>query len=75
MKKEWLVILFFLTDQQGTAQMITNRDSLKHIIVTTEKDSTKSNALWNLGFSYAFVHQDSAVLYASEALELAKKTG
>ena len=73
MKKRWLIILFFLTYLPVAAQMITNRDSLKHIIVTTKQDSTKSNALWYLGFSYAFVHQDSAVLYASEALELAKK--
>ena len=56
------------------AQIVTNRDSLKHIIATTKEDSVKINALWNLGFSYAFVHQDSAILYANEGLQLARKT-
>src|SRR5574339_160282 len=73
MMKYWLSILFLFASLQLHAQMIINRDSLKYIIATTKEDTSKINALWNLGFSYAFVHQDSAIQYASEGLELSKK--
>ncbi len=73
MKKYRLIILFLFVKFFANAQMITNRDSLKHVVVTATEDTSKVNALWNLGFSYAFVHQDSAVMYANEGLEIAKK--
>jgi two-component system NtrC family sensor kinase len=73
MKNYVLIILFIFANLYVNSQMITNRDSLRRVIVTTKEDSTKINGLWNLGFSYAFVHQDSAILYANEGLELSKK--
>ena len=74
MKRLWPIIFFLFTYLQLNAQMITNRDSLKQVIAKTKEDTSKINALWNLGFSYAFVHQDSAILYANEGVELSKKT-
>ncbi|HEX6847341.1 MAG TPA: ATP-binding protein [Chitinophagaceae bacterium] len=73
MIKYWLNILFLFTTLHLHSQMTVNRDSLRQVIATTKEDTSKINALWNLGFSYAFVHQDSAIQYASEGLELSKK--
>jgi two-component system, NtrC family, sensor kinase len=75
MKKNRLIILFLFTSLYVNAQMITNRDSLKQVIATTKQDTSRIIALWNLAFTYAFVHQDSAILYANEGLELSKKAG
>jgi two-component system, NtrC family, sensor kinase len=74
MKRLSPIIFLLFTYLHLNAQMITNRDSLKQVIATTKEDTSKINALWNLGFSYAFVHQDSAIWYANEGLELSKKT-
>jgi len=73
MKSRWLVILSLLAGLYANAQMITNRDSLKQVIATTKDDTAKINALWNLGFTYTFVHQDTAILFANEGLELSQK--
>ncbi|HJS52945.1 MAG TPA: ATP-binding protein [Chitinophagaceae bacterium] len=73
MKGVWPIILFLFTYLHLNSQMITNRDSLKEVIDATNEETSKINALWNLGFSYAFVHQDSAIQYANEGLELSKK--
>jgi signal transduction histidine kinase len=74
MKSQWLIVLLLFTSLYTNAQVLTYRDSLKQIIATTKEDTVKINALCNLGFSYTFVHQDSAILFANEGLELSQKT-
>ncbi|MEB2775041.1 tetratricopeptide repeat-containing sensor histidine kinase [Algoriphagus sp. D3-2-R+10] len=50
-------------------------DSLKMITEQTDNDSIKASSLYNLSKLYYTFDQDSAILFASEAVEISKKIG
>ncbi|MEP0712740.1 MAG: tetratricopeptide repeat protein [Algoriphagus sp.] len=71
MLPHFLVWLFpvLLTVQQ------TPTDSLRNVIAKTDNDSIKATTLLNLSKHYYPYNQDTAILYAKEAIELANERG
>jgi len=58
----------------GSAQDQAVVDSLKRIIVVSTEDTTRLNALYEIGAQYQDIQQDSAMAYFSRALEIAERT-
>jgi len=75
MKKLFFILLLFSCFKQTSIAQPGDRKVLKQQLSTAKDDTTKINLLWNIAFTYAFVHQDTAIIYANKGLELAKKTG
>lgn len=52
---------------------LSQTDSLKRIVEQTDSDSIKASGLYNLSKHYYTFDQDSAILFATEAIEISKK--
>jgi signal transduction histidine kinase len=74
MKKVALILLFAFVTIKLFPQ-INIRDTLKLYLANSREDTTKVNLLSDIGFSYAFEYEDTAIMYATEGLELARKIG
>jgi len=75
MKKTILIaLLLFFLKEKITAQN-NRRDSLKQELATAIQDTDKIFLSINIGFSYAFVYEDTAIIYANRALELSRRSG
>lgn len=65
------LVLVFLS--LGSFSQNNHRDSLKQQLANATNDTSKVNFLLDIGFSYAFEYEDTAILYANEGLDLARK--
>jgi signal transduction histidine kinase len=84
MKKICLIVLLFfflgnkIIAQDNYKNVIAQsnyRDSLKQLLAVAKEDTNKIGLLVNIGFTYAFVYEDTAIIYANQGLELSRKTG
>jgi signal transduction histidine kinase len=73
MKKAILLILIIFCVNNLYAQTHV-ADSLKQLLKTETKDTSRVSLLERLGFTYVFSKPDTAMLLAQQALSLAKKT-
>src|SRR5215203_1505257 len=49
------------------------RDSLRQSLNSTTDSKARANLLFTLGWSFVFLHEDSATYYARQGLELAQQ--
>jgi two-component system NtrC family sensor kinase len=50
------------------------RDSLKQQLTIATNDTLKIYLLVGIGFTYAFIYEDTAIIYANQALNISQKT-
>ncbi|MFB6307589.1 MAG: tetratricopeptide repeat protein, partial [Flavobacteriales bacterium] len=65
------ILLPFLTFGQNRQDI----DSLKQVIQTTTKDTTKIDALNDLGWKLMYSKPDTSIILSEEALKIAKGIG
>src|SRR5579872_3571164 len=77
LKKIYLIPILFLFAGSVVAQNHFNTDSLKAIVNENKEDTNTYNALMNLVLAVYYDSGDykKAILYAQQALAIAKKTG
>ena len=51
------------------------RDSLKQQLAIATNDTSRTYLLVSIGFTYAFIYEDTAIIYANQALNISRKTG
>jgi serine phosphatase RsbU (regulator of sigma subunit) len=70
----YIVPLFYLFTINGIAQDQTAIDSLKLVIAESKEDTTRMNAIYEIGDQYQYLLPDSALSYFTKALEIADNT-
>jgi len=68
----YLLVLFFVTRAMGQNN---NGESLKLKLASAKEDTTRVNALIDLGRLYTFNYPDTAVSYGTQGLQLAQNVG
>ncbi len=75
--KYFILCFFLFVSSLSYATDFTNKygniDSLKAKLNATNNDSIKIEILRKLGWSYAFIHQDTAISYSKYGVELSRK--
>lgn len=74
-KKIKLVFILLLLSRNIAAQDHFNADSLKAIVIENKEDTNTYNALMSLADYYDSSDYKQSILYAQQALSIAKKTG
>jgi signal transduction histidine kinase len=73
MKKTLFILLVsFLSFKEAIGQN-NYRDSLKQVLSQTKVDTNKVDLLYDIGWSFVFLQEDSAANYGREGLQLAKQ--
>ena len=73
--KPLLVLILLLCIHFSYSQHYSNTDSLKLSLKNVQADTLKVSTLAELSFNYALTKPDSGILYAQQAISLAKKIG
>ena len=73
MKKTLFILLVsFLSFKEAICQN-NYRDSLKQVLSQTKVDTNKVDLLYDIGWSFVFLQEDSAANYGREGLQIAKQ--
>ncbi|HZZ74799.1 MAG TPA: hypothetical protein VFE04_02690, partial [Puia sp.] len=75
LKKIYLFLILFLFEGVVVAQDHFNADSLKAIVNENKEDTNTYDALMSLALYYDSIDYKQSILYAQQALAIAKKTG
>ena len=71
--KKLICLCMLLCNIAGSQAQSTETDSLKKVLATTKEDTTRVLVLEGLSFAYQYSYPDTALHYAMEGLQLAKK--
>jgi signal transduction histidine kinase len=73
MKKTFFILLLSFLYFKDAIGQNNYRDSLKHELSQTKVDTNKVDLLYDIGWSFVFLQEDSAENYGRKGLELAKQ--
>jgi serine phosphatase RsbU (regulator of sigma subunit)/tetratricopeptide (TPR) repeat protein len=70
----FIVPFFYLFGGNGLAQNQPAIDSLKLLVIESKNDTSKINALYEIGGQYMYILPDTALSYYTKALEISNNT-